>query len=315
MGELKEDEDTSSFAAFFESAYMERPEQWARCYARDVKLDSDIFQKLLKRLATRMKAKRLDKLAHTLLLTSESKQCEHFVKCVRGRNAREMALVVQAHQAALSISPEWITRLSDDRWSIEDNGSIYEVREVFACQDTGCLQRCDECDVCLHLYACTCPCTYMCKHIHACAMRGSQQQVECSISYEPTEVIEDACSLIEEPQEVQQVPETAGSQTFFFSNLPPPQIALEGHPKKLEMIKALHGLNETCVKAAEFLSERELPLPNQADYLISTLKTTNAVLDSFYRKCMTRGFGRLIDHDYSGLPPGIEFGVTGAATD
>ncbi|XP_002402770.3 uncharacterized protein LOC8030770 [Ixodes scapularis] len=306
MGELKQDEETSSFAEFFESAYAERPEQWAHCYVRDVNIDSDMFQKLLKRLATRMKAKRLDKLAHTLLLTSESKQCEHFAKCVRGRNAREMALVIQAHQVALSIPPEDITRLGDDRWSVEDNGGVYEVSEVFACRDTSCPQRCNECDVCIHLYACTCPCTYMCKHIHACVVRGLQQNVECSISYEPTEVIEDPCCKVEQVEEVQEVPEPAGSQTFFFSNLPPPQLALQGHPKKLEMIQALHGLNETCVKAAEFLSERELPLPNQADYLISALKTTNAVLDSFYRKCMTRGLGKLIDHDYSGLPGLLE---------
>ncbi|CAN7997788.1 unnamed protein product [Ixodes hexagonus] len=306
LGDMKDDEETSSFAEFFESAYAERPEQWARCYMKGVNLDADVFQKLLKKLVTRMKAKRLDKLAHTLLLTSETKQSEHFLKCTRGRNAREVALVLQAHQVALTIPPESITRLSDECWSVEDNGCVYEVSEVFTCQDACCPQRCEECEVCIHLYACTCPCTYMCKHIHACVVRSLQQNVECSISYEPTEVIEDVCSPVEQVQQVEELPEPAGSQTFFFSNLPPLQLASQSHPKKLEMIEALHGLNETCVKAAEFLSERELPLPNQADYLISTLRTTNAVLDSFYRKCMTRGLGRLIDHDYSGLPVPLE---------
>lgn len=110
---------------------------------------------------------------------------------------------------------------------------------------------------------------------------------------------------VSEPQ-LDEDPNPSGSQSFSFSNLPPVAELGESQSKKMEMIQSLHELNETCVRAAEFLADKELPLPSQADYLISALRTTTSVLNSFYRKCMSHGLGTLVDHDYDGLPAHVE---------
>lgn len=405
---LKMDSDTASFGDVFESTYAGRPEQWGSCFFRDLDINIEDFHTLFRRIASRLKVKRLDKIAHNLLLASESKQYENYMKVVRqtqpdaesskkqkaapllnelihsadgvpvevvsidtmdiaetvsidtvtyeamttggmpvqvmpveevqvhelqsddpqieticieevqvetlpkpkvpldapnlsgceqpplkpkrpGRKStHQMALkILEAHQEALNMSPEHIVHVTDNQWKVIDEGVPYDVIEVLRCCKANCQPRCSQCSACSHRYNCSCDCTYMCRHIHACLIHASE------IFTEPVGMAEEVVNTM--------TPEAlAESTSFAFSSIEPTEeAAVQGDKKKLEVLCALHKLNETCVRAAEILATREdLPVTHQADYILSTLKATSTVLDTFCRRGMTQTPRKLADHDY-----------------
>ncbi|KAH7966685.1 hypothetical protein HPB49_018627 [Dermacentor silvarum] len=405
---LKMDSDTASFGDVFESTYAGRPEQWGSCFFRDLDINIEDFHTLFRRIASRLKVKRLDKIAHNLLLASESKQYENYMKVVRqtqpdaesskkqkaapllnelihsadgvpvevvsidtmdiaetvsidtvtyeamttggmpvqvmpveevqvhelqsddpqieticieevqvetlpkpkvpldapnlsgreqpplkpkrpGRKStHQMALkILEAHQEALNMSPEHIVHVTDNQWKVIDEGVPYDVIEVLGCCKANCQPRCSQCSACSHRYNCSCGCTYMCRHIHACLIHASE------VFTEPVGMAEEVVNTM--------TPEAlAESTSFAFSSIEPTEeAAMQGDKKKLEVLCALHKLNETCVRAAEILATREdLPVTHQADYILSTLKATSTVLDTFCRRGMTQTPRKLADHDY-----------------
>lgn len=406
---LKMDSDTASFGDVFESTYAGRPEQWGSCFFRDLEINIEDFHTLFRRIASRLKVKRLDKIAHNLLLASESKQYENYMKVLRqtqpeaesskkqkaglalselvatdsdgvpvevvsidtmnivetvsidtvtfeamtsagmpievvpieevhmhelqseepqietmhieevqaetspklevpsdtqdmpeheqpplkpkrlGRKStHQMELkILEAHQDALNISPEQIVHVTDHQWRVSDEGVIYDVAEVLGCRKANCQPRCKQCSACPHRYQCTCGSADMCRHIHACLIHASE------IFAEPMGMTEEVVNTM--------TPEAlAESTSFAFSRIEPAEeVATLGDKKKLEVLCALHKLNETCVRAAEMLAAREgLPVTHQADYILSTLKATSTVLDTFCRKGMTQTLKKLADHDY-----------------
>lgn len=405
---LKMDSDTASFGDVFESTYAGRPEQWGSCFFRDLDINIEDFHTLFRRIASRLKVKRLDKIAHNLLLASESKQYENYMKVLRQtqpeveslkkqtgpassdllatdsdvvpvevmsvdemnivetvsvdtitfeamtssglpvevvpveevhieelqseepqietmyieevhaetslnleessdtqdaleheqpllkpkrprpRSAHQIKLkIMQGHQDALNISPEQIVHVTDNQWRVNDGGVIYDVNEVLSCRKINCQPRCKQCSACLHRYHCTCGSTDMCRHIHACLIHAS-------------EIFAEPVGMTEEVVNTMTAEALAESTSFAFSRIESiEEAAMLGDKKKLEVLCALHKLNETCVRAAEMLAARKsLPVAHQADYILSTLKATSTVLDTFCRKGTTQTFRKLADHDY-----------------
>lgn len=88
---LKQDSDTAGFGDVFESTYAARPQQWGSCFYQDLEINIEDFHALFRRIASRLKVKRLDKIAHNLLLASESKQYENYLKVVRQMPPKEAA--------------------------------------------------------------------------------------------------------------------------------------------------------------------------------------------------------------------------------
>lgn len=406
---LKMDSDTASFGDVFESTYAGRSEQWGSCFFRDLDINIEDFHTLFRRIANRLKMRRLDKIAHNLLLASESKQYENYMKVVRqtqseGEGSRKQKVgpalseqvtatatndgvpvevvsidtvniveavsvdrvtfeamtsagvhvlpaeevqvhvlqseepeietmrieevhaetslgletdaqsipkheqphlklkgpgrksthqmtlkILEAHQDALKISPEQIVHVADNQWKVNDEGIMYDVVEVLGCSKANCQPRCRPCSACPHRFHCSCGCSYMCRHIHACLIHASE------IFAEPVGMTEEVVNTM--------TPEAlAESTSFAFSSIEPTEeTAMLGDKKKLEVLCALHKLNETCVRTAEMLATKEgLPLTHEADYMLSTLKATSKVLDTFCRKGMTQTSKRLADHDYEG---------------
>lgn len=405
---LKMDSDTASFGDVFESTYAGRPEQWGSCFFRDLEINIEDFHTLFRRIASRLKVKRLDKIAHNLLLASESKQYENYLKvlrqtppeaanskkskvapsisemvnivdempvevvtvdsvhigeavsvdtvsyeaidteglpvpvmpveevqihvvaseetplqtvhveevCVetlpelilqsdstgtsnlleqprrtkrsRRRTTRQTAQnIFRAHEEALNILPEQIICMSSSQWKVNEAGNSYDVFEVLSCQKSQCEPRCRQCDACSHRYRCSCNCAYMCRHIHACLIHADSA------------VDEPPVALVEEVVNTMTPEALAECTSFSFSSIESVDVGVHADKKKLDVLCALHKLNETCVRAAELLATRErLPLSHQADYILSTLRATNTVLDSFCRKGMTQVPKKLTDHDY-----------------
>lgn len=206
----------------------------------------------------------------------------------RRTNLQTTQNIFRAHKDALSILPEQIVRMSASQWKVNEADNSYDVFEVLSCQNAQCEPRCRQCDTCSHRYRCSCNCGYMCRHIHACLMHAD------SVIDEPP------VALVEEVVNTMTPEALAECTSFSFSTIEPiEEVGVHADQKKLEVLCTLHKLNETCVRAAELLATRErLPLSHQADYLLSTLRATNTVLDSFCRKGLTQVPKMLADHDY-----------------
>lgn len=109
----------------------------------------------------------MDKLVYVLQCTSSSKHFEILRKATKGKVTKEVTLDYQAQHWSLLIPKSKIFTVSDSHWTVVGNNATYDVHCSEGCQGS-CQQICRICNVCVHMYTCSCPCKYMCKHIQAC---------------------------------------------------------------------------------------------------------------------------------------------------
>lgn len=196
----------------------------------------------------------------------------------------------KVHQEALSMPPECVTRVSDLEWTVSDENETYTVFDAVECGDAECEPRCRQCNACFHRYSCSCGSSYMCRHVHACLIHA-------------TPLMDEPVGLVEEVVNTMSPEALADCSSFSFSSINRvAKTSVQNNSKKLDVFCALQKLNEACIRTAELLATNEsLPLNHQVEYILSTLKATNAVLNSFCHKGAAQMPKNLTDHDYEGM--------------
>ena len=162
------------FYAYFKAHYAHRTEEWAACLRCTTVVNTNMhieaFHRLLKVVYLENKQnRRLDHLLFILLRLSRDKTFERIAKLHKGKNTHRISELNKRHRASSELEPE---KVSDEKWMVcsqnTPNKTYSIVQELKSCK---CFLRCGFCDVCVHMYTCTCMDYSLhstaCKHIHA----------------------------------------------------------------------------------------------------------------------------------------------------
>ena len=137
----------------------------------------EAFHRVLKHVYMKGKVnKRLDKCIFVLMKLARDKGFERLVKLEKGKNTERIRQIKTRHQRSLKLNFKQIKPSDDDRvWEVtsSDRTNVY----LIALQYAECLHAtslcCPDCNVCVHMYTCTCADSLIgatiCKHIHLIA--------------------------------------------------------------------------------------------------------------------------------------------------
>ncbi|XP_067135125.1 uncharacterized protein [Centruroides vittatus] len=159
--------ETKEFQKYFVHTYASRPKVWAYCYRKDLGINTNMYLEAMHRV-----------LKHLLF----------------GRQAK----IHKSHKESEAIAFCDITKVIDSiQWQVKSQSitnSIYvvEKKNENIEDHTQCKLLCNKCNVCVHVYSCTCPdyevSLNMCKHIHAVikieketSNRNATNELSCDI--------------------------------------------------------------------------------------------------------------------------------------
>ncbi|KAG8185999.1 hypothetical protein JTE90_027669 [Oedothorax gibbosus] len=151
---------------------------WGYCFHKDIKLSCVMQFEVLHRTmifsSVRGRKSRLDKFIIVLLKLMKFKLLYRLTGML---DEEKTSLAVESinafHKKGFQICSESISSLGDTIWMIisdDEEGNVYVAREFDSCPER-CDLKCSECDICVHMYSCTCMrnTVYadLCPHIHA----------------------------------------------------------------------------------------------------------------------------------------------------
>lgn len=178
--EMKENEKTKLFGDYFEKNYLAKYEQWAICFRSSSRVNTNMyveaFHHILKyKFLKGKKNRRLDKLIQSLMEFLRHKHFDRLIKFEKGKVTGRIAVIQKRHNASKQLSLESVRNLDPDLWVVmsENQQCEYTVQQISEKCDENCGMRCNECNICVHLYSCTCPDSILqhtiCKHVHLVA--------------------------------------------------------------------------------------------------------------------------------------------------
>ncbi|KAF8770302.1 hypothetical protein HNY73_017849 [Argiope bruennichi] len=175
---LQSDPQSRNLGNFIMQKYGSNAEMWAYCYRKDIPLSTNIHLEVMHRTfrycCREGRKKRLDKFIFVIMKLVRYKMLDRLSNML---DDEKIELAIEAinmcHHVGLEIPSEHISSLSDKIWLIrseEEEQSIYVMREFETCPEH-CNLRCSECDICVHMYTCSCIHSMinanLCQHIHA----------------------------------------------------------------------------------------------------------------------------------------------------
>ena len=194
------------FCKYFKEHYCNRLGQWAS-YLRtgtivNTNMFVETFHRTLKVVYLQHKQnRRIDFLLHTLLKIARDKVFDQLTKLEKGKYSHRITEINKRHKSAVKMSVN-IKRTDESGWMVpsERDGSVtYNIKLL--CDSCNCKLRCANCDVCIHMYSCTCIDSMLhatvCKHVHLVKMRTTK--VSENVSHASTNVeyfshlLEDKC--------------------------------------------------------------------------------------------------------------------------
>ncbi|CAL1285290.1 unnamed protein product [Larinioides sclopetarius] len=177
LNSLSDNALCNDFGKFFELQYGSNQELWACCYRKDLKFGTNFYleylHKTLLHFVRRSSSKQLDKFLMVLMKYLRFKMINRLCNMLDEEKI-DLAkkTISMCHNMGLDIECQNINSLSDKIWLIRSENEIdaYVTQEYVSCPEL-CDLRCPDCDVCVHMYSCTCVHSMinanMCKHIHA----------------------------------------------------------------------------------------------------------------------------------------------------
>jgi len=128
--------------------------------------------------------KRVDKCLVNLLKHSRDKTFERVIKLTKGKVTRCMKMVKERYQSSLLLNFADVEQGNEGEWKIKSCKNTYTVKLAEEeCTGPNCVEKCIDCNVCLHRYVCTCTdfllyCV-MCKHIHLVHRKRAITEMNC----------------------------------------------------------------------------------------------------------------------------------------
>lgn len=175
-------DEYSTFHKYFTSTYSSRPKQWASCFRSRSNVNTNMhieaFHRVLKVVYLHHKQnRRVDHLLLILLKIARDKCFERLRKTEQGKKTYRICDVNRRHKKAVSIDQDLVSTTTEDKkWIAKSSttaGVSYVIQSVAeSCQ---CQLRCSACNVCPHLYTCSCLDSTIhataCKHVHLIHMK------------------------------------------------------------------------------------------------------------------------------------------------
>ena len=130
---------------------------------------------------------RMDKCIQVLLNLARDKAFERLVKLENGKASSKMKTITNRHQQSLSLDPRNITQKNETLWIVasSDGSTEYTVTKMSTKCPHACLLQCSECNICIHMYTCTCldhlTQNTICKHIHLIAHESHNRRLSKGI--------------------------------------------------------------------------------------------------------------------------------------
>ncbi|XP_069695882.1 uncharacterized protein [Periplaneta americana] len=180
--DLFSDEDTVEFGKYILQHYASRTERWAYCYRKHLGINTNMHlesqhKKIKYQYLEGRHVKRLDIAINGLLKLVRDLIFQRLIKVTKKSVPSDrINRIVKSHKVSSGIMPEMITILSNDEWHIKSmsGNNVYNVHKVEEECGGACYLKCAACEVCIHLFTCTCV-DYVirgniCKHIHSIAL-------------------------------------------------------------------------------------------------------------------------------------------------
>ena len=115
---------------------------------------------------------RLDRLVQGLMEYLRHKSFDRIIKLEKGKITGRVAQIQKRHDASKTLPLELVSKVDSSLWKVksETMTNEYTIQEVTKACPENCQLKCSECDICVHLYSCTCPDSLLqhtiCKHVH-----------------------------------------------------------------------------------------------------------------------------------------------------
>jgi hypothetical protein len=144
---------------------------WALCFRNGTTANTNMYVEAMNRVLQRRQNKRVDELLSQLLMIARDKAHERYSKLEKGKLTYWTKEMENRHKKIDEVK-NIQTKLKNKKWSIPSTSResvVYEISRARA--QCNCKLKCHLCDVCLHMFSCTCldflVQSVACKHTHA----------------------------------------------------------------------------------------------------------------------------------------------------
>lgn len=186
---LKEDVETEVFGEYFKNNYSNNFQLWATCCRKFCGINTNMYlesaHKTIKYFyLSGIKIKRLDRGLHGVLRYIRDKAIDRIIKQTKGKRTAHVQTILKRHKTSLILTYEH--SFTDNTHIITniDNGNIYHVHRIN--DNICCALKCEMCNICLHMFQCTCIDYYVhstiCKHIHYVSRNFYKSKLEQNIA-------------------------------------------------------------------------------------------------------------------------------------
>ncbi|XP_063969505.1 uncharacterized protein LOC135157532 isoform X1 [Lytechinus pictus] len=176
LDDLDSDARTCRFGQYFKKGYAQRKEQWAVCYRKGARINTNMyveaFHHSLKYIYMKGFAnRRVDKCVTLLMQFVRDKTFDRLVKLQKGKKSRRINDIDSRHRQSLKLDSSAVKEVCANKWEVSssDGKHVYIVEKNVACC-VSCPLACKECQVCVHEFSCTCIDGVvrgtLCKHVH-----------------------------------------------------------------------------------------------------------------------------------------------------
>ena len=182
----------SKFSDYFIKYYIPRKCQWAVCYRKGSRLNTNMyveaFHRVLKHIYMKGTCnKRIDKCIHVLLKLERDKAFERLIKLEKGKISARLSVIRKRHLASQKLSSSLISVVNNNTWSVQsstDSDKSYTVEKDKHECNGNCALKCQECNICVDTYSCNCSDALIhhtiCKHIHLIASTNHHLASKCA---------------------------------------------------------------------------------------------------------------------------------------
>lgn len=197
LADLFADSDTVNFGIYFQKYYVKRTETWAYCFRQHLGINTNMYlesvHKILKYYYLEgKKTRRLDKTIHAVMKLARDSLFNRIIKLSKNTSSLRIKHIQLAHNNSKTVTSAMITVLESNEWLVQScsiSGQEYIVQKnKSSCNISNCELKCSRCEICVHIYKCSCMDNVIkfniCKHIHAVSSYGQINDLPIASSSE-----------------------------------------------------------------------------------------------------------------------------------
>ena len=205
--------ETEEFGQYFHTMYGNKTEKWAYCHRAGLGINTNMvcesFHRVLKYSYLKGKYnKRVDRCLLSLMKFNRNKGFDFIIKKSKKKRSNRLVIIRQRHLSSLSLSMDLVNESNDKAWVVTSHSNsenFYKVSLLGECENKPCNFICSECNICCHVYTCTCPDSLIyntiCKHVHLVHRKLSSNSqtvgvLPNTISSNEIEILKDVKSLV-----------------------------------------------------------------------------------------------------------------------